>query len=50
LASLPSAPLPAVFARKLRMRLHRRNYSCGSAALSASSASSHCSVSMKISG
>jgi hypothetical protein len=45
-----SAPLPGVFAGKLRMRLHRRNYSRESAGRSASSASSHCSASVKISG
>jgi hypothetical protein len=50
LASLPSAPLPGVFAGKLRMRLHRRNYSRESSGRSASSASSHCSASVKISG
>ena len=50
LALLPSAPLPGVFAGKLRMRLHRRNYSRESAGRSASSASSHCSASVKISG
>jgi hypothetical protein len=50
LASLPSAPLPGVFAGKMRMRLHRRNYSRQSAGRSASSASSHCSASVKISG
>ena len=49
-ASLRSAPLPAVFAAKVRMRLHRRNYSRESAARSASSASSHCSAAVKISG
>jgi hypothetical protein len=49
-ASLPSAPLSGMFQGKLRMRLHRRNYSRESAARSASSASSHCSASVKISG
>jgi hypothetical protein len=42
--------LPGVFAQKLRMRLHRRNYSLESAGRSASSAPSHCSAAVKISG
>jgi hypothetical protein len=48
-ALLPSAPLRRVFAGKLRIQLHRRNYSRASAARSASSASSHCSATVKIS-
>jgi hypothetical protein len=48
LALLPSAPLRRVFAGKLRIQLHRRNYSRASAARSASSSSSHCSAALKI--
>jgi hypothetical protein len=42
--------LPGLFARQLRMRLHRRNYSLESVGRSASSASSHCSAAVKMSG
>jgi hypothetical protein len=48
LALLPSAPLRRVFAGKLQIQLHRRNYSRASAARSASGASSHCSAAVKI--
>jgi hypothetical protein len=50
LASPASAPLRGVLAGKLRMRLHRRNYSRESAGRSASCASSHSSASVKIPG
>jgi hypothetical protein len=42
--------LPRVFAGKLMMRLHRRNYSLESAGRSPSRASSHCSAAVKMSG
>jgi hypothetical protein len=50
LVSLPNARLPRMFVRKLRMRLHRRNYSRDSVSRSPSSASSPCSAAVKMSG